>query len=91
MAVYSAWCDRVPEIAIGGNELDAAHRPSGVPTIHSAQDINADRRPNRAIRGHEARNEMLRREYRRPSDLDVTRDANGFFSSRRHHLLETIV
>src|SRR5438105_11715304 len=41
MAIYNAWCDRVPVIVIGGNELDAAHRPPGVPTIHSAQDINA--------------------------------------------------
>jgi acetolactate synthase-1/2/3 large subunit len=41
MAIYNAWCDRVPVIVVGGNELDAAHRPPGVPTIHSAQDINA--------------------------------------------------
>src|SRR5471032_2659523 len=41
MGIYNAWCDRVPMIVIGGNELDAAHRPPGVPTIHSAQDINA--------------------------------------------------
>ena len=41
MAVYNAWCDRVPLIIIGGNDLDAAHRPPGVPTFHSAQDINA--------------------------------------------------
>jgi acetolactate synthase I/II/III large subunit len=41
MAVYNAWCDRVPVIIMGGNDLDAAHRPPGVPTIHSAQDINA--------------------------------------------------
>jgi acetolactate synthase-1/2/3 large subunit len=40
MAVYNAWCDRVPVIVVGGNELDAANRPPGVPTIHSAQDIN---------------------------------------------------
>src|SRR5712664_2560510 len=39
MAVYNAWCDRVPVIVIGGNDLDAAHRPPGVPTCHSAQDI----------------------------------------------------
>ena len=39
MAVYNAWCDRVPVIVIGGNDLDAAHRPPGVPTFHSAQDI----------------------------------------------------
>ncbi len=41
MAVYNAWCDRVPVIVVGGNDLDAAHRPPGVPTTHSAQDINA--------------------------------------------------
>jgi acetolactate synthase-1/2/3 large subunit len=41
MAIYNAWCDRVPVIVVGGNELDAAHRPPGVPTIHSGQDINA--------------------------------------------------
>ena len=39
MAVYNAWADRVPIIMIGGNDLDAAHRPPGVPTYHSAQDI----------------------------------------------------
>src|SRR5262249_25610709 len=33
--------DRVPVIIMGGNDLDAAHRPPGVPTTHSAQDINA--------------------------------------------------
>src|SRR5256886_17389126 len=41
MAIYNAWCDRVPVIVVGGNDLDAAHRPPGVPTIHSAQAINA--------------------------------------------------
>ena len=41
MAIYNAWCDRVPMIVIGGNDLDAAQRPPGVPTFHSAQDINA--------------------------------------------------
>ncbi len=41
MAIYNAWCDRVPLIAIGGTDLDAAHRAPGVPTFHSAQDINA--------------------------------------------------
>ncbi len=41
MGLYNAWCDRVPVIIIGGNDLDAAHRPPGVPTFHSAQDINA--------------------------------------------------
>src|SRR3954463_15702031 len=41
MGIYNAWCDRVPMIVIGGNDLDAATRPPGVPTFHSAQDINA--------------------------------------------------
>ena len=33
MGVYNAWCDRVPVIVVGGNDLDAAHRPPGVPTV----------------------------------------------------------
>jgi thiamine pyrophosphate-dependent acetolactate synthase large subunit-like protein len=41
MGIYNAWCDRVPIIVVGGNDLDAAHRPTGVPTFHSAQDGNA--------------------------------------------------
>ncbi len=41
MAIFNAWCDRVPVIVVGGNDLDAAYRPPGVPTFHSAQDINA--------------------------------------------------
>ena len=41
MAIYNAWCDRAPVIVMGGNDLDASKRPPGVPTIHSAQDINA--------------------------------------------------
>jgi thiamine pyrophosphate-dependent acetolactate synthase large subunit-like protein len=41
MGIYNAWCDRVPVIIMGGNDMDAAHRPPGVPTFHSAQDINA--------------------------------------------------
>ena len=41
MAVYNAWCDRVPVVIVGGTDLDAARRPPGVPTVHSAQDINA--------------------------------------------------
>src|SRR4051812_2627935 len=39
MAIYNAWCDRVPVIVIGGNDLAASHRPPGVPTFHAAQDI----------------------------------------------------
>ena len=41
MAIYNAWCDRVPVVIIGGNDLDAAKRAPYVPTYHSAQDINA--------------------------------------------------
>jgi acetolactate synthase-1/2/3 large subunit len=41
MAIYNAWCDRVPVIVMGGNDTDASKRPPGVPTFHSAQDINA--------------------------------------------------
>src|SRR5215469_16279034 len=37
MAIYNAWCDRVPLIVVGGNDVDAAHRPPGVPTFPSAQ------------------------------------------------------
>jgi acetolactate synthase I/II/III large subunit len=40
MAIYNAWCDRVPVICIGGTDIDAAHRAPGVPTFHSAQDIS---------------------------------------------------
>jgi hypothetical protein len=35
MNIYNAFCDRVPVILVNGNDLDAAHRPPGVPTIHS--------------------------------------------------------
>jgi thiamine pyrophosphate-dependent acetolactate synthase large subunit-like protein len=41
MNVYNAFCDRMPVIVLAGNDLDAAHRPPGVPTVHSAQDISA--------------------------------------------------
>jgi len=41
MAIYNAWCDRVPVIVMGGNDLDATKRPPGVPTIHAAQDIGS--------------------------------------------------
>jgi acetolactate synthase I/II/III large subunit len=40
MAIYNAWCDRVPVILMGGTDLDAARRPPGSATYHSAQDIN---------------------------------------------------
>jgi acetolactate synthase I/II/III large subunit len=38
MAIYNAWCDRVPVVMLAGNHLDAAHRLPGVPTTHAAQD-----------------------------------------------------
>jgi len=41
MNIYNAYCDRAPVIVVNGNDLDAAYRPPGVPTVHSAQDINA--------------------------------------------------
>jgi acetolactate synthase I/II/III large subunit len=41
MAIYNAWCDRTPVIVMGGTDLDAARRAPGVPTFHSAQDINS--------------------------------------------------
>lgn len=41
MAIYNAWCDRVPVVIIAGNHLDASHRAPGVPTFHAAQDPNS--------------------------------------------------
>ena len=41
MAIYNAWCDRAAVLVMGGTDLDAARRAPGVPTTHSAQDINA--------------------------------------------------
>jgi len=38
MAVYNAWCDRVPVVILGGNHLDATERRSGVEWAHSAND-----------------------------------------------------
>jgi thiamine pyrophosphate-dependent acetolactate synthase large subunit-like protein len=38
MGIYNAWCDRVPIVLMVGNHMDAATRPPGVPTTHSAQD-----------------------------------------------------
>ena len=38
MAVYNAWCDRVPMIIFSGNHTDAADRLPSVPTTHAAQD-----------------------------------------------------
>jgi benzoylformate decarboxylase/acetolactate synthase-1/2/3 large subunit len=51
MAIYNAYCDRVPAIVILGNEMDSAARRSFVEWSHSTQDaaiikppINADQR-----------------------------------------------
>src|SRR5215471_1028523 len=41
MAIYNAWCDRAAVLIMGGTDLDAAKRAPGVPTTHSAQDINS--------------------------------------------------
>ncbi len=41
MAIYNAWVDRAAVLVMGGTDLDAARRAPGVPTTHSAQDINA--------------------------------------------------
>ena len=38
MAVYNAWCDRVPVMIFGGNFVDAAQRRPGVEWYHCAQD-----------------------------------------------------
>jgi thiamine pyrophosphate-dependent acetolactate synthase large subunit-like protein len=38
MAVYNAWCDRVPVIMIGGNGIDADKRRPGTEWSHSVQD-----------------------------------------------------
>src|SRR6202023_4236050 len=41
MALYNAWCDRVPVITILGNIVDAAKRRPGVEWLHTAQDVAA--------------------------------------------------
>ena len=38
MAIYNAWCDRVPVFMIGGNTLDATKRRPGAEWTHSAVD-----------------------------------------------------
>ena len=38
MAVYNAWCDRVPVIMMVGNNTDASTRVPGTPTLHTVQD-----------------------------------------------------
>jgi thiamine pyrophosphate-dependent acetolactate synthase large subunit-like protein len=41
MAIYNAWCDRVPVFIILGNTLDASMRYPGVEWVHSVQDASA--------------------------------------------------
>jgi len=41
MAIYNAWCDRVPVYIILGNTLDASMRYPGVEWVHSVQDAAA--------------------------------------------------
>ena len=41
MAVYNAYCDRVPVLVIGGNIIDATRRISQVEWAHSVQDAAA--------------------------------------------------
>ncbi len=38
MAIYNAWCDRVPLMMLIGNSKDATERRPLVPTLHAAQD-----------------------------------------------------
>ena len=39
MAMYNAWCDRVPVIVIGGNIMEADKRAPGAEWVHSGVDI----------------------------------------------------
>src|SRR5438876_718568 len=41
MAIYNAWCDRVPVYIIAGNSVDATQRRPGVEWDHSVQDAAA--------------------------------------------------
>ncbi len=41
MAIYNAYCDRVPIYMIVGNHADGARRAPGVQSLHSAQDLGA--------------------------------------------------
>jgi thiamine pyrophosphate-dependent acetolactate synthase large subunit-like protein len=41
MAIYNAYCDRVPVYVIAGNSVDAAERRPGVEWAHSVQDAAA--------------------------------------------------
>ena len=41
MAMYNAWCDRVPVLVIGGNIMEADKRAPGAEWVHSGVDIGA--------------------------------------------------
>jgi acetolactate synthase I/II/III large subunit len=41
MAMYNAWCDRVPVVVIGGNLMQADKRMPGAEWVHSGVDIGA--------------------------------------------------
>lgn len=41
MAIYNAWCDRVPVVMFAGNGLDANKRRPGTEWNHSVQDVAA--------------------------------------------------
>jgi thiamine pyrophosphate-dependent acetolactate synthase large subunit-like protein len=41
MAIYNAYCDRVPVYVVVGNHSDGAERNPGVQSYHSAQDLGA--------------------------------------------------
>src|ERR1700742_4366676 len=41
MAMYNAWCDRVPVIVIGGNIMEANKRGPGAEWVHAPVDIGA--------------------------------------------------
>ena len=41
MAMYNAWCDRVPVIVMGGNIMEADKRGPGMDWVHSGVDVGA--------------------------------------------------
>src|SRR5690606_20976160 len=41
MAVYNAWCDRVPVVILAGNHLDATHRTGWVHWAHAVRAAGA--------------------------------------------------
>lgn len=41
MAIYNAWCDRVPMLILAANTLDETKRRPGVEWMHTAQDLGA--------------------------------------------------